>query len=451
MTTYINASCHCGLNSFRVAFETDSLPIQDNICHCSTCKHASGQLAIHYVSIVGGPLKLVHELGSRSASRNTFREEHNHRGFGNGQEQGHRDKSTLWAPTPHISVAVPEIPLDLGDLVEYQAHSPNIIRYFCRSCSAHLFWVRRISAEELSWSVAVGALERTEGIVKPAYHIWVQDTLDGGLADHLRAIDDVPLIRFKEGPGSEELPSGWNTVPSREPHTSKDLLKAYCQCGAIQFAITRPSEPSFNPSVPYPDLLYSHRTTHLAKLTNMKDEKWWLRPANSMLPTKYLAGHCMCNSCRLTTGFEVQSWAFVPLVNIVTPHTLEPISLDMEGRRPTGLTQYLTSPGKYREFCGTCGATVFSWGADFPDLVSVSAGLFDEKKVGARAEGWLDWHKNRVAYQEKALSRAVANGLEQTLKGLATCPTRIESEKRRVELYEEPVLTESPSAGMVVV
>ncbi|KDR80158.1 hypothetical protein GALMADRAFT_242419 [Galerina marginata CBS 339.88] len=425
MTTYVNGGCHCDLNTFRVAFDTASLPISEYLCHCNTCRHSSGQLAVHQVSISGVPLTRIPKSSSRSPSPSPrgseygYHDESGHRN-GGGNRNGHG--AALLAP-PSIQITYPEIPFHLGDLTSYRT-SPDVTRYFCTSCSAHLFCVDHIAPGEDAWAVAAGALERTEGIVKIGYHIWVGDTLDGGLAEQLRAIDGVQLTRYKESKGSEELPVGWVAQSildlrkggAETGSANEEQLQAHCHCGAVTFAITRPSDASREPTSAYPDLLCPYDVSHLSKIANSQDEKWWLRPPHSVTPTKYLAGHCMCRSCRLNSGFEVQSWAYIPLGNIVAPHTDVPICLEDESQRPSGLKQYISSPGKYREFCGTCGASAFWWQAGVPDLVSVSVGLFDENNDGARAERWLEWHKARVSFQEKALSRGMAKGLEDGLK-----------------------------------
>ncbi|KAF8882516.1 Mss4-like protein [Gymnopilus junonius] len=414
MTTFVDATCQCELLRFRVTFATDSLPITDDLCHCNTCRHTSGQMAVHRVSIQGVPLERF-ENTSRMPTPGPGNHWQGHANHGTGNANG----NSLHPPTIlepfEINIADPEEPLDLNDLIAYKT-SKDVTRYFCSSCSAHLFWVHH-QPDGDHWAVAVGALERTEGIVKIGYHIWVGDTLDGGMADHLRSIEGVPLKRYKEALGSEELPLGWkdkSILEKKQPDQNK--LQAHCHCGKITFDITRPTEASTEPSSPYPDLLCPYDVTHLSKITNPHDEKWWLRPTNSPLPTKYVAGHCMCPFCRRSSGFEVQSWAYIPLVNIVEPGSGMPICLEEESKRPKGLKQYISSPGIYREFCETCGASAFWWRADVLDLVAVSVGLVDEASVGARAEDWLEWQKNRVSYIERAVSRSLGKALEDGLK-----------------------------------
>jgi hypothetical protein len=165
--------------------------------------------------------------------------------------------------------------------------------------------------------------------------------------------------------------------------------------------------------------------THDPRIPNAGDEKWWLR-ANA---TKYLAGTCACRSCRLTSGFEIQTWAFVPRANIYfhVPRNMRTdpgdggggdemvVALDFdvfrEGEREgkAVLKGYESSEGVMREFCGTCGATVFWHDKWRPEVVDVSVGLLDVGE-GARAEGWLEWWGGRVSFEGDAVRDGDAKG-----------------------------------------
>ncbi|TFK26126.1 hypothetical protein FA15DRAFT_311330 [Coprinopsis marcescibilis] len=423
-TTYVKARCHCGLNEFRAGFPTSALPISSDLCHCSSCRHSSGQMAVYHVDVFD---LLCHD----------------------SDEPFHFKKMAGCDGD--------------GDLIAYQSSNDGV-RYSCSVCSSQLFF--RYLGKVVEGSdgereggylrVAAGALERTEGIVKPGYHIYVQDTIDGGLADHLRSIAGVDLPRYSLDVGSEKLPPGWKDEKlskqgSRDedgelgptPTKSDDTLHFSCHCKSVQFGITRPSSVSSFPSAAYPDLLYPHDTTRLSKVRNFEDTKWWLHPPGSAHPTKYLAGHCACVYCRLTSGFELQSWLYVPLANIVDregksftlfedndDEDLRVIreAVDKLGitqlhipeerasrKKLKGLKQYISSPGRYREFCPKCGATVFAWQAGRPDLICAAVGLVDETQDGARAEGWFTWCLDRVGFSEQAVSPATVGGL---LKGM---------------------------------
>ena len=144
-------------------------------------------------------------------------------------------------------------------------------------------------------------------------------------------------------------------------------------------------------------------TTPKETISNPSDAKWWLRPND-----RYLAGTCACKSCRLTSGFPIQTWTFVPRANIffTVPSEKggsETLPLDFEELRKRGavLEGYDSSDGVTREFCPGCGATVFWHDKWRPELMDVSVGLLDDES-GARAEPWLDWWTGRVSFVEDA-------------------------------------------------
>ena len=157
--------------------------------------------------------------------------------------------------------------------------------------------------------------------------------------------------------------------------------------------IARPSERSKDATCGWPDLIVPYWSTDQAPAS----EAWWLRENG----TKFLAGNCACNSCRLDTGMEFMNWCFIPTIDI---------SLDAEGREkykvPFGtLKEYQSSEHVKRYHCGTCGATVFFTSDERRGLVDVAVGVLDAPE-GARAESWLDWRMNRLSFREDSISRA---------------------------------------------
>jgi hypothetical protein len=206
---------------------------------------------------------------------------------------------------------------------------------------------------------------------------------------------------------------------------------ASCACGTVRFHITRPGPESRDAHSDYPDLLYAYNKTPPSIRSNPDREKWWL-----CRERKYLAGTCACASCRLATGFEIQTWAFVPRANIFF-HIPDPAAVDEEEDRrvivpldfetlpPGALSSYSSSPGVFRDFCGRCGATVF-WRDDVrPGKIDVSVGLL-RADDGARAESWLSWWTGRVSFEEEAetgregaparTARKLIGALEEGLK-----------------------------------
>jgi hypothetical protein len=150
------------------------------------------------------------------------------------------------------------------------------------------------------------------------------------------------------------------------------------------------------------------------RISNPEDVKWWLR-AND---TKYLAGTCACRSCRLASGFEIQTWTFVPRSNVYFHLSTDGgdrdsgksvvLPLDF-GKLPKGiLRSYESSPGVLREFCGKCGVTVFWHDKWRPGLIDVSVGLVHADE-GARAESWLEWWIERVSFGDAEIDRDVGD------------------------------------------
>jgi hypothetical protein len=124
----------------------------------------------------------------------------------------------------------------------------------------------------------------------------------------------------------------------------------------------------------------------------------------------------------------MQSWAFVPRVNILFPTQAgashggedgeatdaqwELLDFDKVHQKET-LMGYESSPGVVREFCPGCGATVFWHDTSRPELIDVSAGLLvpfeaasgdrdGDGREGVRVESLLEWWTDRVSFAEDA-------------------------------------------------
>ncbi|PPQ63856.1 hypothetical protein CVT24_009069 [Panaeolus cyanescens] len=373
---------------------------------------------------------------------------------------------------PPLVGTIGNTPVEDGDLTGHRT-SPHSIRYFCNNCSAGMFLCENeeqstrhgetadpnaepiapfAPGAKIKWYVTAGTLAYTQGIYETVSHAFVEETLDGGLADQIPAIGDRILPRFSGAPNeSPLLPLPWrsSTLPSWKKANEAESINAYCHCRSIHFRITRPNELSSVPHAPYPDLIFPADQTRLSTMSNVKDEKWWLplgdgvgvgppgtewkhirpktrrdtismnygrpkpmRRERTPAPRHYLAGHCVCAHCRLGSGFEVQSWAFISRANVFEYGSDEPIELAHADSRPKGLKQYMSSTGRYREFCGKCGATAFWWHAGRPDVIDISMGLIDQECDGARAEEWFKWHKQRVSFSENSsINKMVVQGL----------------------------------------
>ncbi|KAF5324729.1 hypothetical protein D9611_004397 [Ephemerocybe angulata] len=262
------------------------------------------------------------------------------------------------------------IPGDLSHLTTY--HTPKYRRLFCTTCSAHMFMVSDEATKDgkSAWT-AMWGVDTTDGIWTISRHIYVGDTLDGGLADHFRTLQGKGLPRFEgssaESSSRNELPIGWKAVKGR---VNPETLPLYCNCGGVKLYLTRAQ--------------------------NVNPDEYWLVPGKEPgEPIQFLAEHCLCTSCRRCSGNQIQTWIYVPNENIFDALTNAPIDLDNLDKRPKALKQYVSSEGVRRESCGTCGAAVF-WSREMKDgerpHMSVAAGLIDQDATGgARAEAWIAW------------------------------------------------------------
>ncbi|KFY43968.1 hypothetical protein V494_01731 [Pseudogymnoascus sp. VKM F-4513 (FW-928)] len=276
-------------------------------------------------------------------------------------------------------------------------HSKTTL-YFCPVCGCHLFKEELdMVAEKFrpTWAVATGVAEKTPHSI-PAFgisqHINVDQTGDGGLSVWMRAGRNGSIIPTDTLPPDDYAP--WSPtllIGNSLGLAGADTLDASCFCGTVKFHITRPNHESTLPKSQYPDLMIPYYTNS-QEIPNLDDEKWWIRG------NRYLAGTCACTSCRKCSGFDIQSWAFIPRANIFMHDSDKAPGLDFSNLPEGILRSYSSSPGVTREFCPGCGATVFWHNTDRPELIDVSVGLFSAK--GARAEDWLDWWKKRVSFSE---------------------------------------------------
>ncbi|CAG7969901.1 unnamed protein product [Penicillium salamii] len=279
----------------------------------------------------------------------------------------------------------------LNGLQEYQ-ESDHISRFFCKTCGAHVFAHSKPSGRFL----AASGLLVAKIPVKEIVHWQLSDTNDGGLGVYLPGTESPTASCRLDVPGS--------SLMSKEPVTrgqvefKEQTLHARCNCGGVEFYITKPNASSSQATSPWADLLVPYYTGSGA---NPEDVKWWLRDG----ATRYLAGTCACNTCRLSSGFPIQTWAFVPKSNILE---VDGSPLDFNHGK---IKRHNSSPGVCREFCSCCGATAFWHCDERPLLIDVSVGLL--RAGGARAEDWLEWASDRVSFAEMAVQSDLIGKLEE--------------------------------------
>ncbi|KAI0162215.1 hypothetical protein GGR57DRAFT_453418 [Xylariaceae sp. FL1272] len=374
--TELSITCHCGTARQTVRLR-GPVPQDVHICHCDDCRHNTGVLCTSYLRI--------------------------------------------------------EKPVRVDGLVEYRAKESEgsekggFTRLFCGICGCHVF-ARRTGDLEQWWEVATGVVVGHEGddaeevdtgsreeLWRFAQHVHTDDTKDGGLSPFLRGVGGREL----EVRGALSPPLRSSDSSALEKEIEGEVLNGYCHCRNVRFHITRPSATSSAPRSGFPDLMIPYYTGS-QEIKNPQDVKWWLRPAAGAnireedangrdgRTTRYMAGTCACRSCRLISGFEIQTWAFVPKANIFfhvptsddgQDTTTIPLNFDT---LPSGiLSSYESKAGVRREFCARCGATVFWRDRWRSELMDVSVGLLDAQQ-GARAESWLDWWMKRVSFEEEA-------------------------------------------------
>ncbi|KAK6540484.1 hypothetical protein TWF694_009274 [Orbilia ellipsospora] len=255
---------------------------------------------------------------------------------------------------------------DVSNLTEYKT-SPGMGRYFCGTCGAHMFTI-----EPDCWDVTNGVLDQTGDLLERLI-VWTDDTGDGGYSVYLKERDGKEIKSYRtstiEGQGKglvtadimEEYKAKSKAVLAKqmnETWQSDEKMRCRCHCGGVDFYITRP-----DPNIPAPE----------PKLAPTKYGKYRCTP-------------CPCESCRKCSGYEIQTWCYVPPSNIFwNDGTLMKYT---EGT----LKSYDSTPGEViREFCKVCGAKVFyrTPKRRGPDgVIDISIGLFEGD---SRAEEWLTW------------------------------------------------------------
>lgn len=357
MSTLVKARCFCGLNQFKVAFPTAELPLPTSICNCNDCRHSTGKTSAIYATLQCPPLSL-------DATEDDMK------------------------------------PANLSNLMVYHS-SPNSSRRFCSKCFAQMFFKDIDKEQKTRWEVSAGALEeKVDEIVGIRGHIFVGSTLDGGSANHyLAKPSGETLPRYKEWTASgEPLPLDWKDPTISTSRAPKDVLHFHCHCKRIKFYLKRSTE-----------------------IKNTDEEWYHVAGQTPDEPILFRTEHCVCTSCRLTSGSLVTTWTYIPRYNSLFLDPEATIAFDPAdpAKRPKDLHQFESSPNIVREYCGTCGAAVFWYKNGDDEKMDIATGLVDQEDGGgARAEGWLVWEHD-VSYKEDANSKQVLKMLEDGLKAAA--------------------------------
>ncbi|EQL35429.1 hypothetical protein BDFG_02916 [Blastomyces dermatitidis ATCC 26199] len=291
---------------------------------------------------------------------------------------------------------------DLNGLVEYH-FEPLVLRNMRCPCLSPDQGNRRLTEAS---SVCPSQLEGFFRAERNATH--VSQELPA-LLQHIY----TPTSWTSDQKSNESQQESPNSAPS-----STKTLAASCQCEGVKFFMTAPNHTSRSPTSPWSDVLvpYHSSTPPSAAAANPNDVKWWLCDNG----TKYLAGLCACNSCRLASGFPIQSWAFISRLNIFKTSDGSNLAYD-----DLGTLKYKSSPGVYREFCGVCGATVFWHSDERPEVVDVSVGLL-RAETRVRIDDWLHWELGRISFEEHALDKGMVRFLKEGFSGVGWDPGRVD-------------------------
>ena len=284
----------------------------------------------------------------------------------------------------------------------YESLPGGLKRYFCGRCGCHLLgW----DGGSKTWHWAMGAKEgggdgeeggdRQGEMVRLDAHIFVEDTQDGGIAGRLlsvggrsveayerdmdeRMLDESSLLRMAQEGGAELVEPG-----------KHESVAVTCHCGGVDLKV--------------------RRAGYAEDKQGVGDN--YIPPEKN----KYIAGFCACRSCRLSNGVaSLQPWMYVPPTNVKIAATGKRVVFgrqaeDALANEGTTLKHFWSSGDVCRSFCGGCGATVFYWCDDRPEVVDIAVGLV--RAEGTMARRWLWWKWDKVSWAEEAVEKDVVQAI----------------------------------------
>jgi hypothetical protein len=361
--TFVRTKCHCGLNDFFSSFLSSELPISTSICHCSSCRHVTGQTHAIYVEMAGPPLSSASTMADQAVA-------------------------------------------DLCGLIVY-ASSGKGTRYFCKTCGAHMYF-KDDTGDTAVWEVSAGVLERFEGIVKIDKHLHVGDTLDGGVADHFVAVDGLNLPRYtvrSEGGKGKQVPLGWKAAEAPTDAQPQELLHLHCHCKAVDLYLQRPEK-----------IIDASEQWYLVPGSTPTEAVRFLAEYCFCTSCRVTSGSIVG-----TWTYVPIKKSGIYLSSSPSENTALDLASSDPSKRPAALKQYVSSPTVHREFCGTCGANVFYRRAiEGRDFMDISTGLVDEIQAGgARAESWFKWSsipEDGRAYEADSTCKALVEALKAGIK-----------------------------------
>lgn len=265
-------------------------------------------------------------------------------------------------------------------------HTPKYERYFCKGCGCNVFGYCKTDGR---WLASTGTLEtqvkpgESRNISKIKFHEYVGDTSDGGIAPQLARVAKTDIPCWLTEPGVDDQPLTRSELlklqekASKTPTTARGkMMKVACHCGGVKLHIAQPA--------------YDEQS-----------EDWYV-PGNR---SKYLARVCCCRSCRLSLGFTMHPFTYVPPSQIFTDG-MEPVVFGpkaKEGAQIPGLKYYQSSPSVLWSFCTTCGASIFYQNFDRPYIINPSVGVIRSTVGNGLAGEWLEWDRKVMSFREDAV------------------------------------------------
>ena len=351
-TVHVNATCHCKTHNYSFSIPSSDLPLQGSHCYCNQCRHGGGVLFASYARL---PRSIPPPYSPESPAPSTLR--------------------------------------------VYQT-IPQVKRYFCAKCGTHLFYCSKLDAasETESWSVATGALSNAgDGIVEYQLHEHVQVSVEEDGMDLIALLDDkLPRYATDESDGKPPLTDAQISALlgiARPPHhastsapntvagDSSKQMEISCRCGSVRGLLSRP----------------------LARPENK-----WLQSAEVTSSNMWKGCHCLCQSCRLSSGYPLMSWIFPPHEHVTWLPSPNPAPLPPgkgeDCKAAAGMSYWRSSADVERSFCATCGATVLFEVDRRPGLYDLAVGML---ATSSRAGGgltlseWAQW-KPQIAFCEDA-------------------------------------------------
>lgn len=180
----LSATCHCHLAVHTLELSRSSFPLQLTICHCDSCRHATGSLTMTTLSIPD------------------------------------------WIPSPTLLSKLSSFPF-----------SKRTTFFFCPKCGCDvIFRIKDDDKEE--WIVASGTVQNIEGLVGSVAHEFLEDTRDGGLADWIGRYAGTKVERWPRALGIGREVDAVSSVIKRGE--IDQVVEGRCKCGNVRFWVQRP-------------------------------------------------------------------------------------------------------------------------------------------------------------------------------------------------------------------